>query len=85
MEKEVMEIAEVICAHCGRSNWSVNLSHSSENKTFLILMCKSESCQNIVDESGEKIYPLLDFDVTGQGYDEENIEEEREVDCANLS
>lgn len=85
MEKEVLEVIEVVCSHCGYSNWSVNLAHSSENQTLLILMCKSEGCQNIVDVNGEKIYPLIDFNVTGQGFDLNNIEKKREVNCGDLS
>lgn len=85
------EVVEYICGHCNGTTFTPLILHDHEDKaTYLLLRCSNEKCVESremlfqpEEKEGELPVSWGLFDITGQGYDPEDVEEENEKGLAN--
>lgn len=79
MEEINGEIIEYVCSHCGSKAWKLSILHDhDDNKTFLLVQCSNEQClqtrEMLLQENEDEPIGWDCFDITGQGYDPEDVE-----------
>jgi len=72
MEKPVLELYSVHCDKCKQNHWNVSIGHVSTGGTRLVVICGNPQCEGEKDEDGDTIFISREFDITGQGYDDED-------------
>ena len=82
------EIIEYECADCGGIEMNVFIGHSGDgNNTYLIISCGNKDCVEFkrqeVGAGDEAIIVLDELDITGQGYDPDDLELHRHPSLLN--
>lgn len=80
-EKLIMETTSYLCGDCGGRNWTLRIGHRSDNKTFLLICCADPICvekkRKEVDAETTDHVIWDELDITGMGYDIQDIDEPR--------
>lgn len=92
MEKDTEDIEIVpeaisyICNHCGGDQWNISIVHTTDGHTLLLIACADPECVSalkerlqIEEDSEGNRYTVGwgTFEITGQGYDIEDLEKEK--------
>ena len=82
------EMIEYICAHCGNKAWTISILHDfEEDKTLLLTQCSNKNClstREVLLQAEEDMSIGWDtFDITGQGYDPEDMNDQQTEDMVN--
>ena len=82
MEQKIeIEVIDFCCAECGNDKWILKIGHSSDGRTLLITQCSSQQCQQLKrdisgDPDSEDMIIWSEFDITGQGHDPEDLDQQ---------
>lgn len=72
------ELIAYRCGNCGSTEFKLFIGHRTDKKTFLIITCANERCverrRRDIGAEDDALLVWNEFDITGQGKDEEEIE-----------
>ena len=78
-EKEYKTVVSgFCCGDCGSEEWHLAIVHHKDGRTLLSFKCANEECvekkKQLVDAGEDDLICWDELDITGQGYDPEDID-----------
>lgn len=82
MKDKTTRITDFTCGDCGGSAWELAIINKPEGNTSLFVTCANKECveRKKKDKQMDETQILFwdEFDITGQGYDREDMERNTE-------